>query len=130
MYKVVKTVLNSIILHAENSFPNECCGLLAGNSFTFTKYYPLTNESKTPQKNYLASPKELFQTFKQIRTSGQELLGIYHSHPNSIAYPSITDINLAFYPEAVYFIFSIQQQRLAAFHIKQENVISIDFEVV
>ncbi len=119
-----------MISHAKESFPNECCSLLGGNNFIYTTYYPLANISETPEKNYFAAPEELFRVFKEMRKFDQKLLGIYHSHPKSIAYPSNVDIKSAFYSEAVYFIYSLQEQNLAAFHIEQENVISIDFEVI
>jgi proteasome lid subunit RPN8/RPN11 len=38
-----------------------------------------------------------------------DLIGIYHSHTHTEAYPSKTDLELAFYPEALYFIVSLQK---------------------
>lgn len=119
-----------MILHARSSSPNECCGLVAGKDKLFTTYYPLTNCAEEPTKNYFAAPKELLLALKKISLAKQDLLGIYHSHIQSIAYPSSKDIELAVYPNAVYFIISLEQENLAAFEIKSKNVINVDFSVI
>ena len=120
-----------MILHARNSLPNECCGLLAGKDKLFTSHYPLTNCAEEPTKNYFAAPKELLLALKKISLDKQDLLGIYHSHVKSIAYPSSKDIDLAVYPNAVYFIISLAgEENLAAFEIKSKNVINVDFSVI
>jgi [CysO sulfur-carrier protein]-S-L-cysteine hydrolase len=117
--------------HAERSYPNECCGLLGGMVDLFVDYYPLTNCAETPAKNYFAAPEEVFEAMRKMRTFGQEQLGIYHSHPVSSAYPSATDIELAFYPEAINFIFSLHPAReLCAFQIEKGDVRVVEFTIV
>src|SRR5207253_524738 len=80
--------------HAEQSYPNECCGLLGGMVDLFVDYYPLTNHAEAPKKNFFAAPEEMFQAMRQMRAGGQQQLGIYHSHPESSAYPSAKDVEL------------------------------------
>ena len=46
-----------------------------------------------------------------MREAGKELIGIYHSHTGSPAYPSPTDVTLAYYPEAVYVIVSLMNRK-------------------
>jgi proteasome lid subunit RPN8/RPN11 len=41
---------------------------------------------------------------------GWDLGAIYHSHPRTPAYPSATDIKLAFFPEAAYVILSLARR--------------------
>lgn len=130
MYLLLSNVKNSMILHARGSSPNECCGLVGGKDNLFTTYYPLANCAKEPTKNYFADPKELLLALKKISLDKQDLLGIYHSHIQSIAYPSSKDIESAIYPNAVYFIISLEQENLAAFEIKSKNVINVDFSVI
>ncbi len=48
---------------------------------------------------------------KDIRNSGTEFIGIYHSHPHSDAYPSKRDIDLAFYPEVSHVIVSLKDEK-------------------
>lgn len=131
MYLLLSNVKNSMTLHARSSSPNECCGLVAGKDKLFTTYYRLTNCAKEPTKNYFADPKELLLALKKISLDNQDLLGIYHSHIKSIAYPSSKDIDLAVYPNAVYFIISLaDKENLAAFEIKSKNVINVNFSVI
>jgi proteasome lid subunit RPN8/RPN11 len=44
---------------------------------------------------------------KDMRAKEIDMLAIYHSHPHSPARPSGVDINLAYYPDAVYIIVSL-----------------------
>jgi proteasome lid subunit RPN8/RPN11 len=43
----------------------------------------------------------------EIDDRGWDLAAIYHSHTRTRAYPSQTDVSLAFYPEARYIIVSL-----------------------
>ena len=96
----------AIVYHARRQFPNECCGLVAGRGSRIERVFGGTNVERSPF-TYRFDPKEQFRFFKEMDALGMELLGIYHSHPRSPAYPSQTDIAQAFYPEAAYLIVSL-----------------------
>jgi [CysO sulfur-carrier protein]-S-L-cysteine hydrolase len=131
VYKLRRDVFNAMEAHAEQSYPNECCGLLGGMIDLFVEYYPLTNCAEIPTKNYLAAPEELFQAMQRMRSFGQEQLGIYHSHPVTSAYPSTKDIQMAYYPTAINFIFSLHPMReLSAFEIEDGTVTRVEFTIV
>jgi proteasome lid subunit RPN8/RPN11 len=99
--------------------PSECCGLLSGRDGLITDLHPLRNESTSPESRYFASPEDLFSAMRRIRRANQSLLGIYHSHPRAPAYPSATDVGMAFYPEAAYFIISLEPRiEVRAFRIE------------
>jgi proteasome lid subunit RPN8/RPN11 len=60
---------------------------------------------------------------------GWDLVGIYHSHTHTEAYPSKTDVELAFYPEALYFIVSLQDRQapvIRAFRISDGQIAEED----
>ena len=62
----------------------------------------------------------------------QELIGIFHSHVSSPAYPSATDVRLAFYPEAVYFLVSLARERereLRGYTIVDGNIEEVEVVV-
>jgi proteasome lid subunit RPN8/RPN11 len=68
---------------------------------------------------------------RRIRETGQSLLGIYHSHPRTPAYPSPADVEMAFYPEAAYFIISLEPSvDLRAFRIDRERIETVDIRVI
>src|SRR5688500_10213715 len=66
-------------------------------------------------RNAAASPlryeidgMEQYKIQNAIEDAGLELGAIYHSHTRSDPLPSQTDINLAFYPEALYVIVGLK----------------------
>jgi proteasome lid subunit RPN8/RPN11 len=129
MIRIKQSIVRQIIGHALDEAPNECCGLLAGVQDVITRRYPLRNIAHDGQVHYQAEPEELIHAQKLIRSHGETLLGIYHSHPASRAYPSPTDIEQAFYPDVVYFIVSLQPKpKLRAFTIKDGKVLEVEFE--
>ena len=125
-----------IIKHAEEAAPAECCGLVGGTSEGAAQsVYPLTNLAADPLVAYEAAPEELFTAQKQMRTRGEELLAIYHSHPRSAEpAPSESDVRLAFYPAATYFIVGLGQSGpvMRAFRIleHEQRWEEVEYEVV
>lgn len=95
-----------IVYHARQQFPNECCGLMAGRGRRVQHLFRGTNVERSPY-TYRLDPQEQLLFFREMDALGMELLGIYHSHPRSPAYPSHSDVTQAFYPEAVYLIVSL-----------------------
>jgi proteasome lid subunit RPN8/RPN11 len=128
---VTDAVLRRIEEHALEARPAECCGLLSGHQGLITQAHQLTNTADKPETKYFASPEELFTAMRRIRNAGHELLGVYHSHPRTSAYPSPTDVELAFYPEAFYFIISLEAgTELRAFKIEDSAVTDVNIVVV
>ena len=122
---------NAIVDQARAEHPNEACGLLGGTNSTATKLFPTTNAERSPVI-YRIDPKEQFRVFKQIEDEGLELVGIYHSHTRSPAYPSNTDVAQAYYPESVYLIVSLAQADnpdLRGFRITEGRVTEVPLEI-
>jgi proteasome lid subunit RPN8/RPN11 len=128
---LTEEVRAAITKHALESSPNECCGLLAGLGNLILAAHPLHNQAGHPESNYFASPEELFQAMRRMRDAGQEMLGIYHSHPRTAAYPSPTDVEMAFYPDAIYFIISLEPRiQMRAFKINNSQIEEVSFTTV
>ena len=97
--------------------------------------YPLRNVAADPLIAYEAAPEDLFAAQRAMRHRGEQLLAIYHSHPRADdPTPSATDVRLAYYPAAVYFIVGLGGQRpcLRAFSIseREERWKTAEFEVL
>jgi len=105
-----KELLKMITEHAIREFPNEACGILSGSQGRVEKVYEMTNTDKSPQ-TFFMDAKEQLSVMKEIRNQGQEMIGIYHSHVASEAYPSSHDVELALYPEVSYVIISIKNKK-------------------
>ena len=111
--------------HARECAPAECCGLLGGRGASVESVYRLRNVARDPSVAYEAAPEELFDAQRLMRARGETLVGIYHSHPRSSdPAPSATDVRLAFYPAAVYFIIGFDERGgcvLGAFRISERE---------
>lgn len=110
--------------HASAVSPAECCGLVSGKGKRAQAIYRLRNVARDPLVGYEAAPEELFAAQRIMRERGEELLGIYHSHPRSLEpLPSAIDVRLAYYPTAIYFIIGLGEGRatLRAFRISERD---------
>jgi len=83
--------------------------LLAGERDVVTQVYPMTNVEDSPI-GYAMDPREQLKVEKQMRQQGQRLVGIFHSHTASAAYPSSVDVRLAISPDVSYVLVSLQDQ--------------------
>jgi proteasome lid subunit RPN8/RPN11 len=109
MIRIRKEFAERMIEHARREYPNEACGILAGKNGAVEKVYEMTNTEKSPQ-TYFMDGKEQLATMKEMRSLGLEMMGIYHSHVASQAYPSGHDVKMAFYPDASYVIVSLKDK--------------------
>ena len=112
-------------------YPNEACGILAGRDSMVEKVYPMTNAEPSPSF-YVMESREQFRVMKEMRQEGLDLVGIYHSHTGSRAYPSSTDVSLAYYPDAAYLIVSLLDQEhpeTRAFAIRESVVAEVPLSV-
>lgn len=98
-----------LIAHALQDEPNECCGMIAGRDGVATRILRATNTEASPFM-YVMDPREQLDIMDRIDEADEEMLGIYHSHTRSAAYPSRTDVELAFFPLVAYVIVSLSQK--------------------
>ncbi|MFA4844722.1 MAG: M67 family metallopeptidase [Candidatus Margulisiibacteriota bacterium] len=127
---ITKEGLNRIVEHARGKAP-EVCGLLAGTGGRVSRVYQMTNTEAKPETGYFMDPQEQLKVMKEIRKQGLELLGIYHSHPSSAAYPSPRDVEQAFYSEVSYLIVSLLLKepevrvfKIEAGQIREEKIVT------
>ncbi len=106
MLYLEKKYIDEIVSHALSEAPHECCGILAGKNEKAVKLFRTTNSERSPVR-YSVEPRELINIYQEIDSNGWKLLGIYHSHPHSEAYPSAVDIKYAYFPQSFYIIISL-----------------------
>jgi proteasome lid subunit RPN8/RPN11 len=125
MITLLSSHRDQLLAHASETDPAECCGLIGGSEDQQTRsIYSLRNMSPNSNVAYEAAPEDLFAAQRQMRERGEQLLAIYHSHPRSAEpVPSETDIRLAYYPQAIYFIIGLAgpQPILRAFRISESE---------
>ncbi|MDR0833086.1 MAG: M67 family metallopeptidase [Candidatus Symbiothrix sp.] len=125
MIRIPQSIIDGIVAQAKNELPNEACGLLVGTENEVVKQFPLTNLDHSPE-HFSFDPKEQFGVLKEARAEGLQIIANYHSHPESPARPSEEDIRLAFDPDIIYIILSLQDidnPVIKAFSIKDGNVV-------
>ena len=117
-------LFEEMVEHGLRAFPNEACGLLAGRDGAPVRFFAMKNLDASPA-SYRLDPKEQLRVFDEMDGAGLDLLGIFHTHTHSEAYPSETDKRLAFYPEASYMVMSLSDRDrpvLRAFRILDGEV--------
>jgi proteasome lid subunit RPN8/RPN11 len=129
---------DAIVAHARDDAPRECCGLLAGQPGDLDLSTPgvellrLTNAAPGLDF-YEIDANDLFRVTRELDDTGRDIVAIYHSHPTGPARPSVTDIDLAFWPEAWYLIVSLddpERPDLRAFRIVDGAVSEARIELV
>jgi len=125
---------DQIVHQAQEEFPNEACGLIAGKDGVPARLYRMRNEDDSP-KTYRFESKEQNRVMNEIDGQGLDLWAIYHSHPATEAYPSKTDRerahtewvdpetgeHLPWFPGTYYLIVSLRDDKpvLRAFRFEQ-----------
>ncbi len=102
-----QAIFDAIVSHAREGKPEEICGVLHGRDLTAKEAIRGRNIAAERIENYIVDPQTLLLQFK-FEDAGDEMMGIYHSHPVSVAYPSASDAWNAHYPDSIYFICSLQ----------------------
>jgi len=116
MIAITEQLLTEIREHGIRDYPYECCGLLLGHfdadRKVVTETYPISNarEESAKRNRFLITPEELMKGERYARQHNLEVVGFYHSHPDSPAVPSQYDLEHA-WPTYSYIIVSTSADR-------------------
>jgi proteasome lid subunit RPN8/RPN11 len=107
------TIREAIVAQARAEYPNEACGLIVGDAWAgdggaALRYVPVRNKAASPYR-YEIDPTELLRLTIETDDADEVFWGIVHSHTHSPAVPSPTDVGLAFYPDALYLLVSLDE---------------------
>lgn len=130
--EIPNAIFQQMLEQAQAEAPIEVCGILAGSNGRVEKLYKLTNADKSSD-HFTMEPKEQFAVLKDIRSSGLEMLAIYHSHPGTPARPSAEDIRLALTPNVTYVIVSLQDANCPVtkgFLIENGNIREVPLKIL
>ena len=104
--------------HAKNSHTNESCAMLLGthdDQWWNVKEVFLTNNMEQSETNFTISPEDLLHGHQLAEKKQLELVGVFHSHPNSSAIPSDTDKKFMKGNPVPWIIHSVMNNDIAAF---------------
>ena len=114
MIRLPNEQLTEIREHGVRDYPFECCGLLLGrfgeDGKSVKETYPISNarEESAKRNRFLITPEELMKGERYARSRDLEVVGFYHSHPDSPAVPSKYDLEHA-WPTYSYIIVSTSE---------------------
>ncbi len=128
--RIGRDLFDQMVRHAVADAPDECCGMIASRDGRAVKLYPAENAAHSPFR-YEIDGAEQYRIQMAIDDEDLDLGAIYHSHTRSAPYPSQTDINLAFYPDAIYVIVGVaeEQPEVRAFTIRDGAVAETELVV-
>jgi [CysO sulfur-carrier protein]-S-L-cysteine hydrolase len=130
--RISEALIDEMVAHARDDLPNECCGMIGGREGEARSVIRVENSAASPLR-YEMDPQEQYNALKAIEDDGGELLGIYHSHTKSAAYPSQTDVNQAVaWPEQIYVIVSLADEDapdVKAYLLKDLKIADVEIDL-
>jgi len=92
-------VHTQILSHCLGGLPDEACGLIAGDGAAgeVERCFPTRNVAASA-KLYAVDPREHLQAEREAELLGLQIVGVFHSHTHTDAYPSATDVEQASTP--------------------------------
>ena len=115
----IKTLSN----HAKKNIPNESCAILFGkieNETFDVRDIFLTKNTENSPVNFTISNDELLVAYTEAEKRKLDVVGIFHSHPDSMAYPSSTDRKYMETNPVPWIIFSNKNNEFRAFIFESE----------
>ena len=114
MLKLTKSDYDSLRRHGEETYPQECCGVLLGSMDGDERVVSSivrcgNTRTDSPQNRYNIDPRELVRIQRQGRERGEDIVGFYHSHPDHPARWSQTDLAEAHWIGCSYVITSVTE---------------------
>jgi [CysO sulfur-carrier protein]-S-L-cysteine hydrolase len=132
---VSATLVEALVQHARAEYPNEMCGVIVGDRPAADggaplRWEPARNRAASPLR-YDIHPDDLYRLTVEIDDAGEVFWAIVHSHTHSAPRPSLTDIGLAFYADALYVLVSLAdpEPALAAWRIVGGEVFPVELLV-
>jgi len=120
----------TIVAHCYDGLPDEACGLLGGPvspdgepTGAVSEVYPCTNADASA-RTYTVDSRDLIRAMRDAETRHEELVGVWHSHTHSDAYPSDTDVRQAMEPHWLYVLISLKHAEpvLRSYRIRDGRV--------
>ncbi len=133
MQKIILTKSQQQLLsnHADNERPNESCAILFGTEdekeIKVEKIFLTKNIEKSPV-NFTISAEQRLEADKMERELELKIIGIFHSHPDSHAYPSSTDKKFMELNPVIWIIFSGTSRDFKAY-VLEEKILEIQIKI-
>jgi len=132
-----------VINHCFDGFPDEACGLLVGPldapgvvggrvvpTGVIREVFPCRNADQSA-RTYTVDSRDMLRTMRDAEDHGDEIVGVWHSHTHTDAYPSVTDVRQAVDPSWLYAIVSLKygDPVLRCYRIVDDTILEVAVEV-
>ena len=126
-----------IVAHCFDGLPDEACGMLAGPmnaggepTGAISAVTPCRNADASA-RTYTVEPRDLLRAMRDADARGDEIVGVWHSHTHTDAYPSQTDVRQAVDPAWLYVLVSLRhgEPALRAYRIRDGVIAEVPVEV-
>jgi proteasome lid subunit RPN8/RPN11 len=125
MLRLTPEAYAGMVAQAYDVLPIEACGLLAGDAETgkASRFYPARNVAASARV-YTVDPLDHLKADRDAEASGLTIIGVFHSHTHTAAYPSPTDVAQAPDPSWHYVIVSLAEEApvLRSYRITDGNI--------
>jgi proteasome lid subunit RPN8/RPN11 len=125
MLKLPAPLYAEIVGHCLRGLPEEACGLLAGDAGTgsVARCYPTRNIAASA-KLYTVDPRDHLHADRDAESNGMQIIGVFHSHTHTDAYPSPTDVAQAPDPGWHYVVVSLRDSypTVRSYRIRDEAI--------
>jgi proteasome lid subunit RPN8/RPN11 len=127
---IVQRVLDDLVAHARAEQPRECCGLLIGTGDHVIDSMRARNLDAGTSR-FVIDPPDHFAAIRSARDRSLDVVGYYHSHPRSRAYPSDTDMRESGYAGAMHVIVGCPDSgvEIRAFRIDEDRITELPYVV-
>jgi proteasome lid subunit RPN8/RPN11 len=122
--KISQSMVDAIVQQSRDEYPDECCGVILGpvGQDKAERLKPMINAAHSPTF-YEFDPKDLLALYREVDDNDEEIVVIYHSHTETEARPSRTDIAYAGEPGAHYVLVSSREEIAPAIEFRSFRII-------
>jgi proteasome lid subunit RPN8/RPN11 len=121
---ISQKIVDAILEQSRAEYPDECCGVILGpvGSDSAIRLKPMINAAHSPTF-YEFDPKDLLALYREVDDKDEEIVVIYHSHTETEARPSRTDIAYAGEPGAHYVLVSTREEIAPATEFRSFRIV-------
>lgn len=93
-----RAMLDQVLAAARAAMSRECCGLLVGRGACVTRAIPIENVAESDHRFELHAWQQV-RAEQAAHLAGDDILGVYHSHPVGRTAPSAADREGILWPD-------------------------------
>jgi proteasome lid subunit RPN8/RPN11 len=130
--RLSRTIYLEMVAHCLAGLPDEACGLLVGSyGGDEATHVFVTSNAAASAMVYEIDPKDMLRVDRAAQALALDIMGVFHSHTHTDAYPSPTDVAQAADPGWHYVLISLRDSHpvLRSYRIRDGKIAEEPVEV-